>query len=410
MPVIRAENMGKKFRLRHALDGPREKAWFRRLLRREDRNDFWALRELNFAVSPGETVGVIGPNGSGKSTLLGILAGTMVPSTGSLRVQGSISSLLELGSGFHPYLTGRENIFLNGSILGMSHREIEEKYDWIVDFSELGDFIESPLQTYSSGMAVRLGFSVAAAANPDVLIVDEVLAVGDEAFQKKSGQKMRQFKQENKTIVVVSHDMNLVRDFCDRVIYLRRGRIVCDGPTDQAVSCYIKDVQEQLLKGGAALKVKHEWGTREAEITGALLRGEGDGEEDQFEAGRDLVVEVSFRARLPISNPVFGFAVHDINHNLCFGSNTQLSGKPISRIEGEGRIKFRLKKLSLLTGRYLLSLSIHSVDHLTNYHRQEYFYPFAVISAERGEGLFSIPVEWDYGDLPNQSKDDTDDA
>jgi len=398
MEAIRAKNLGKKFRLRHTPGESREKTWLKRLLQRESRSDFWALSDISFNINAGETVGIIGPNGSGKTTLLSILAKTMVPARGSLEVNGSVSSILELGAGFHPYLTGRENIFLNGSILGMSRETIESKYDWIVDFSELGEFIESPLQSYSSGMAVRLGFSIAAASNPDILIVDEVLAVGDEAFQKKSGRKMREFKEEGKTIIVVSHDMNLVRDFCGRVIYLRKGGIVCDKPTEEAVTLYIKDVQNQLLKGGEALKIKHEWGTREVEITSVLMRNSNGERGEQFEAGEDLTVEVGFRASRPVANPVFGFAIHDMEHTLCFGSNTQLAGFSLEEISGTGEVSFRLKTLPLLTGQYLLSLSIHSPDHLTNYHRQEFFHPFAVVSEERSEGLFSIPVEWNYQD------------
>jgi len=397
MDAIRAEKMGKKFRLRHCAGEAREKAWLRRLLQKESRGDFWALRDIDLAVRPGEVVGVIGPNGSGKTTLLSILAGTMVPSCGELKVNGTVSSLLELGAGFHPYLTGKENIYLNGSILGMSQAQIRRKYDWIVEFSGLGEFIESPLQAYSSGMAVRLGFSVAAAADPDVLIVDEVLAVGDESFQKKSSRQMRHFRDEGKTIVVVSHDLNLIRDFCRRVVYLRGGRVVCDGPAEDSVGHYIRDVHSGLLKGGAGLKVRHEWGTREAEIVSAELLNSRGEPAAQFLSPEDITVEVGFRAARELPDPVFGFAIHDAAHVLCFGSNTQLDGAGIPKISGAGRVRFRLKAPPLLTGSYLLSLSIHSGDHLTTYHRQEFCYPFAVVSSRRAEGIFSVPVEWEFG-------------
>jgi len=388
--------MSKKFRLRHARGESQEKALFRRLLRRESRDDFWALRDVSFSVDPGETVGVIGPNGSGKSTLLSILARTMVPTRGTVATAGTVSSLLELGAGFHPYLTGRENIFLNGSILGMSQKTVAERFRGIVEFSELGEFIDSPLRSYSSGMAVRLGFSVAAAADPDILLVDEVLAVGDESFQKKSGRKMREFKEAGKTIVVVSHDMNMIRSFCDRVVYLRQGRVVFDGPTGDAVGTYIRDVQAHLAQGGEGLKVRHEWGDRRVEIDGVEITDGRGRSELELEGGGDLIVTVAFTAREPVKDPVFGFAIHDLDHTLCFGSNTQMADFHIPAIAGSGKVRFRLRSLPLLTGRFLLSLSIHSQDHLTSYHRREFYYPLSVVAAGEGAGIFGVPVEWEF--------------
>ncbi|MFH1039035.1 MAG: ABC transporter ATP-binding protein [PVC group bacterium] len=394
MNVIQVANLGKKFRLRHARGQSLKSTVIDRILHRETRDDFWALRGVTFSIGKGAAVGVIGPNGSGKTTLLSILARTMVPTAGSLDVRGRVSCLLELGAGFHPDLTGRENIHLNAAIMGIPRALIEEKFDRIVAFSGLGHFIETPLRFYSSGMAVRLGFSVAVAADPDVLLVDEVLAVGDEAFQKKSGERMREFKSEGKTIVVVSHDMNVIRNFCDQVVYLREGRVIEQGSTDRVINRYIEDVQTQLVKGGAGLGVTHEWGSREVEIRGVTLSDGRGGETRNLKAGDDLVVTVDFFAREKVEDPVFGFAIHGADRVLCFGSNTQMGGCRVPAVEGAGKMSFRLTSLPLLTGDYYLSLSIHSPDHLTNYHRQEYFYPFTVLSTFRGEGVFSIPVEW----------------
>ena len=397
MNVIEVNNLGKKFRLRHARGQTLKTTIIDRILHRETREDFWALKEITFAIGRGETVGVIGPNGSGKTTLLSILARTMVPTAGSLEVRGRVSCLLELGAGFHPDLTGRENIYLNAAIMGIPQTVIEKKFDRIVEFSGLGHFIETPLRFYSSGMSVRLGFSVAVAVDPDLLLVDEVLAVGDEAFQKKSGERMREFKAKGKTIVVVSHDMNVIRNFCDRVIYLREGAVVEQGETGRVINRYIEDVQAQLIQGGAALGVTHEWGSREVEIRRvAFIDGRGK-ETVNLKAGDDLTVTIDFFAKERIENPIFGFAIHDGDRVLCFGSNTQMGAYRIPAIEGEGSMSFRLSSLPLLTGDYYLSLSIHSEDHLTNYHRQEYFYPFTVLSSFRGEGVFSIPVEWEIG-------------
>ncbi|MDP8213588.1 MAG: ABC transporter ATP-binding protein [Candidatus Euphemobacter frigidus] len=398
MNVIQVKNLGKKFRLRHAKGQSLKATLIDRILHRETRDDFWALKNISFSIGEGETIGVIGPNGSGKTTLLSILARTMVPTIGSLEVRGQVSCLLELGAGFHPDLTGRENIFLNAAIMGIPRSVIEEKFDRIVEFSGLGQFIETPLRFYSSGMSVRLGFSVAVAADPEILLVDEVLSVGDEAFQKKSGERMREFKSRGKTIVVVSHDMNLIRNFCDQVIYLRAGEVVRQGTTDQVINRYIEDVQAQLIQGGAGLGVTHEWGSREVEIKSVTLTDGRGKPTANLRAGDDLNVTIDFFSKERIEYPVFGFAIHDADRVLCFGSNTQIGDYRIPSIEGWGRLRFRLASLPLLTGDYYLSLSIHSQDHLTNYHRQEYFYPFTVLSSFRGEGVFSIPVTWMMGE------------
>ncbi len=199
---------------------------------------FYALRDVTFHVSRGETVGIVGRNGSGKSTALKLMAGVMAPTAGEVRVRGRVSPLIELGAGFHPDLTGRENVHLNGSILGMSSREIDEQFDSIVDFAELREFIDTPVKRYSSGMYVRLGFSVAVHSNPQILLVDEVLSVGDAFFQEKSLAKMHEFKAKGVTIVVVSHSAELVTQFCDRAIWLDHGRIVADGPAAEVVERY----------------------------------------------------------------------------------------------------------------------------------------------------------------------------
>ncbi len=397
MNAIEVNNLGKKFRLRHSKGQSLKATIIDRILHRETRDDFWALKDISFSIAPGETVGVIGPNGSGKTTLLSILARAMVPTVGSLDIRGRIGCLLELGAGFHPDLSGRENIYLNASIMGIPQSIIEAKFDQIVEFSGLGHFIETPLRFYSSGMSVRLGFSVIVVADPEVLLVDEVLAVGDKAFQKKSAERMHQFKEEGKTIIVVSHDMSVIRNFCDRVIYLQEGEIILQGPANDIVNRYTGDVQAQLIEGGPGQGRIHEWGNREVEIREASLMNTLGEQIFNLRAGDDLVVNIDYFAKNRIENPVFGFAIHNSDRILCFGSNTQIGEFLVGPVEGEGKISFRLDSLPLRTGDYYLSLAIHSQDHLTNYHRQEYFYPFTILSAGQGEGLFSIPVEWGVG-------------
>lgn len=203
--------------------------------------DFWALRDVTFDVRQGEAVGVVGHNGAGKSTLLGLVAGTIYPTSGVVQVSGRVSALLELGAGFHPDLSGRENIYLNASLLGMSHEEAQERYDWIVRFSELGDFIDAPIRTYSSGMWVRLAFAVAVFVEPEILIVDEVLAVGDADYQTKCCHRILELKQKGVTFLLVSHSPAHLRFLCSRVIWIEHGQVVADGPVQDVLSAYEKN-------------------------------------------------------------------------------------------------------------------------------------------------------------------------
>ena len=211
---------------------------------RDTSDYFWALKNVSFNVNKGETVGIIGENGSGKSTILKLIAGVMGPDKGKVDILGRVSPLIELGAGFHPELSGRENVFLNGTILGMKKDEIEEKFDQIVEFAELKDFIDTPIKHYSSGMYMRLGFSIAVHNNPDILLVDEILSVGDERFQKKSFAKMNEFKKRNATIIFVSHNLEAVETFCDRAIILNNGALTNDGKSSKIIKIY----KDMLLK------------------------------------------------------------------------------------------------------------------------------------------------------------------
>ena len=238
-PAIRVENIWKSFPQYKPGMGSLKAMFSFRAAQRPER--VWALRDLSFAVSKGESVAVIGRNGSGKSTLLGILAKVYLPSKGEVGVRGRIAPLLELGAGFHPDLTGRENIFLNGAILGLARREIEARLDEIIAFSELGEFIDTPIKTYSVGMQMRLGFSIAVQTKPDVLLVDEVLAVGDEAFQHKCYRQIERFQEEGRTILFVSHDLEAVRRVAPRTIWMGGGALLADGPTVGVVTAYLEE-------------------------------------------------------------------------------------------------------------------------------------------------------------------------
>jgi lipopolysaccharide transport system ATP-binding protein len=237
-PVVSVRNVGKRYWLKRALPSTFQDSLIE-MLRGVRSSPFWALKDVSFDVSPGQAVGIIGPNGAGKSTLLRLLCGVGRPTTGSVRVEGRLAALLGLGAGFHPYLTGRENLYVSAIVAGhLRRKEVHRLFDTIVDFAELHDFIDQPLRTYSLGMQLRLGFSVAVHVDPEVLIIDEGISVGDGHFQQKCLDKMHAFKRAGKTLVIVSHDMGIIRSLCTRAIWLRRGAVVRDGPIGQVIPEY----------------------------------------------------------------------------------------------------------------------------------------------------------------------------
>jgi len=236
--VIEVNDVWKKYRRPHVKTSSLKEAVLAILRGQQGYDEFWALQGVSFEVQQGEAIGLVGPNGSGKSTMLGMLARVLKPTRGSMSVKGRVCPLLELGTGFHPELSGRENVFLNSSLLGLSRRETQQRYDSIVDFAELGEFMDSPVKTYSTGMVIRLGFSVAVHMDPDVLLIDEVLGVGDEHFQHRSFGRLLEFKEEGRTIFVVSHNLESVRILCERAIWLDRGKIVKDEGSEEVITKY----------------------------------------------------------------------------------------------------------------------------------------------------------------------------
>jgi ABC-type polysaccharide/polyol phosphate transport system ATPase subunit len=387
--AIAVEGLGKRFLLRKEQDRTLKGTLLGVLRRRGVRNDLWALKDVNFAVRHGETFGVIGANGAGKSTLLGVLAGTIRPTEGRLHVAGRISSLLELGAGFHPDLTGRENVYLNGSILGLPRAYIDSKFDDIVRFAGLAEFIDSPVKHYSSGMYVRLGFSVAVEVDPDVLLVDEVLAVGDEAFKKKCLGKMAEFQRAGKTIVVVSHDLDTVKKICTRVMLLGEGRVLELGEAEAVVEEYKRlglQQQDDVYR--------REWGTRAAEIVDVQIVDAAGAPAERFRSGRTMRVRIRFDAHEPIADPVFGFSVADFQGKLCYGSNTAIAGIDVGPIDGPGAIELTLEPLNLMRGKFFLSLALHSRDHQTHYHRLDHAWTFWVVSDSLAEGFVELPAAW----------------
>ncbi|MBN1268704.1 MAG: ABC transporter ATP-binding protein [Kiritimatiellae bacterium] len=391
MTAIEAQNLGKWYRGVQGMGPPTLFGTLIRGLRGQRPAPFWALRDVTFAVEKGQTVGVIGPNGSGKSSLLGLVSGTIAPSEGAVRAEGRISSLLELGAGFHPDLSGRENVYLNGAILGIPREDIRKRFDRIVEFAGLRDFIDMPVKHYSSGMYVRLGFAIAVEMDPDVLLIDEVLAVGDTAFQLKCLDRIRDFQKRGKTLLFVSHALQTVEEFCDEVFLIHGGKLVERGDPADTILKYLRSYMGQ---GG--LVHTTEYGSREVEITDVHFRDESGQETATFVTDGAMTVDISYAAHQRIEKPVFGFSIKTGNGFYIFGSNTQTMEYPLEHVEGAGVMRLHLAPLRLMAGNFFLSLSIHSWDHLVQYHRREDWYPFAVKSPGGALGVVHLEGTWEH--------------
>jgi ABC-2 type transport system ATP-binding protein len=350
--------------------------------------ELWALKDVSVEVQEGETLGLLGPNGSGKTTLLKIVAGILRPTDGTVTTRGRIAALLALGAGFHTELTGRENVYLNASLLGLSREETNRKLDDIVAFAELEDFIDNQVKFYSSGMYVRLGFAVAVHVEPAILLVDEVLAVGDIAFQRKCLDKVEQFQQEGRTIVFVTHAPDQVVRICDRAIILSEGSVVNQGNPHDVVRDFRRLMSRQDLAYG--------WdrGTKEIEIVSAEIFG-GDGEtKEVFLPGDELVIQMDLKANVPaVEDPVVSFAIHDDQNRFVYGTNTDWRQSRIQRFEGKQRVHFLLKSLPFVDGTYYVTLGVHSRDSKHVFHLQEQRYSFDMVRGEENPGAVWIPVE-----------------
>lgn len=389
--VIVVEEMSKAFRL-HRSGTRTVKSAVVDLVRRRGagRNMFWALRDVSFSVGRGETLGIVGANGAGKSTLLSLLAGTKTPTKGSIRTRGTISSLLELGAGFHPDLTGRENVFLAGAIMGLSRRQMRERFDAIVEFAGMGEFIDQPVKHYSSGMYVRLGFAVAVEVDPDILLIDEVLAVGDDNFQKKCLRKIESFRALGKTMLIISHDLGTIQSISDRILFLDEGKVAGIGDPHETIGGY-RALSRSRQTGGH----EREWGTGEARIEDVVFE-DGEGRvSDTFASGGAVRCRIRYRTAKRIEDPVFGFSLCEADTRLVFGSNTQVEGVETGAIEGEGEVVLTLRGLPVAAGNYLFSFALHSADHRENYHRLDHAFSITVLSEARFEGVCRIPCEWE---------------
>ncbi len=402
VPLVELHNVSKRFRMQDA-----ERSWrdlFRHVTRRQrDPSEyFWPLRDVSFNVYQGNAIGILGPNGSGKSTLLKLIAGILTPTAGAVTVRGKVASLLELGAGFHQELTGRENIYLNGSIYGMSRDEIDQQIDSIIDFAELGNFINTPVKHYSSGMYVRLGFSVAIHTRPEVLIVDEVLTVGDTHFQNKCLDAIQTFRNQGGTLLMVSHDLNSIHAICNRALWFEDGYMQADGVPVDVIMQYKNFVAEQENADGSGITLElddsRRWGTGAVQITDVVLENAAGETRSVFYTDEPLLVRMRYRALEPLQDLIFGIAVHTLSGIHVTGPNSRTGGLDVAELSGEGEIVYRIPALSLIEGAYALSVAVTNRSDSVMYDYHDRAYPFRVYQGKslEGHGLVTLGGEWSW--------------
>ena len=397
---------------------------------------FPALTDVSFLVPKGITYGVIGRNGSGKSTALKLVAGITKPTSGTVVVNGRVSALIELGAGFHPEISGRENVYINGIMLGLTKREIASRFDEIVEFAELKEFIDAPVKTYSSGMYMRLGFAVAIHVNPDVLLVDEVLAVGDEGFTHKCLDKFAEFRRLGKTILLVTHSLGLVERFCDQALWLDHGRVQAHGDPRRVIDAYLssveksEDAQLAAATAKAVAAVSHEsaagpapplpteparpataqpdgelknmfevvegrWGSREIEITDVALLDKSGQRSFVFHSGDPMAVRLTLTAHSPATDFVFGLSLFNADGVCCYGTNTFIEEMDPERLEGQAEVTLSIESLDLVEGTYKLDVAVHTCDgYPYDYHRL--LYTFRMKSRTPDVGIYRPHHRWSF--------------
>ncbi len=372
-----------------------------------------AINDITLRIPRGASVGIIGKNGTGKSTLLKLISGIYTPDSGSVTVKGRVAALIELGAGFHPDFTGRENLQLGGVLHGLSKKEIEERFDEIVDFAELSEVIDDPVRTYSSGMFMRLGFSLAVHTDPDVLLVDEVLAVGDAAFVAKCKDKIAALRRAGKTLLLVTHDLEAVERWCDEVLWLESGKVRDRGEPRRVIDHYLQFIEKgedlELMQDRAAEKTelasdpgaskdpnqKQRWGSREIEITSVSMRDENGDEHLVFNPQSKVVLEIKYSVRQAVNDFVFGIGINRIDGLVVHGSNTQIERVPQPVLGQRGTILYSIERLGLLEGQYSLDIAVHREDgYPFDYHKGAV--NFKVRSNSPQVGVFEPVHTWQF--------------
>jgi ABC-2 type transport system ATP-binding protein len=381
--VILVEDVSKRFRLHQERATSLKERVLR--LRGTRAQDFWALRDVSLDVPEGHTVGLVGANGSGKTTLLKIIGGILRPTSGTVSTRGRIAALLELGAGFHPELTGRENVYLNASILGLSKKETDRYFDDIVGFAELEDFIDNQVKYYSSGMFVRLGFAVAVHVDPSILLVDEVLAVGDEAFQRKCLARVREFQRQGRTIVLVTHAMQLVAQICQSAVMLEKGRVAASGEVHEV----IREYRVVMVRQHALFARKDV--TKDVEITRVQLQdGEGNPTSGIL-PGQRLQVVLDLRVHRPVEDPVGSLLIYDGGGDFVFRTGT--GDIRMGPWQGDVRLTWDMEAVPLPEGRYFLTIGIHDRPERTLYDWHDQRYAFDVSRSLEEDTRLFIPIQ-----------------
>lgn len=365
--AVSVDHVWKSFRLYHERNQYLKAAVLRG--RRARYEEFFALKDVSFEIPHGATFGIIGSNGSGKSTMLKCLAGILFPERGKVTANGRLSALLELGAGFHPELSGRENVFLNGAILGMSRSEIARRFDDIVEFAGLEEFIDTPVKNYSSGMTVRLGFAIAANVDPEILLIDEVLSVGDASFQRKCAEKIEEFRQQGRTIIFVSHSTGQVEQLCEDALWLERGEVRQIGKAVEVVNLYTGASHGAVVDPDDGAEYGQRWGTQEIQIVSVELLDSRGQPAKVFTTHESMRIRVNLVAHRPIKDPVIGVRIDQLHGLPMWGTNSRLRGHTIDVVDGPGVVDIDLEQLPFLDGVYDVTIAItdhtaaHPFDH-----------------------------------------------
>jgi ABC-type polysaccharide/polyol phosphate transport system ATPase subunit len=390
--AVEVDAISKMYRLHHERNQYLKSTALRG--RRSKYEEFWALEDVSFDILQGSTFGIIGSNGSGKSTLLKCLAGILSPEKGEIKVRGSLAALLELGAGFHPELSGVENIYLNGAILGMTRRDIDKRIDEIVDFSGLEKFIDTPVKNYSSGMVVRLGFSIASSVDPEILLIDEVLAVGDEAFQRKCGERIEDFRREGRTIVLVSHGLSQIQQLCTTTAWIEKGHLKLIGDTNDILAEYLGNSHDATPREEG--QAGQRWGTGEVLISKVEVLDHNGVETGTLTTSSPATFRIHYSNPTAIKEAIVGVRITDIHGVNVWGSNLKRAGVGPVELTENGEIRLRINDFVLLDGTYDLTVAISDLSETHEYDHWDRRIRFDVRQGRiRDEGLVYIKGLWE---------------
>jgi len=410
--AIIVDRLGKKFYRRHSKQPKTLIETLTQslgLIRFNPKEGFWGLRNISFEVEHGQIIGIVGKNGAGKSTLLRLIGGIGRPDEGSIRTNGKVGGFLELRGSFRPDLTGRENVFVSGVVAGLTRREVLSNFDSIVAFAEVEKFIDNPLRTYSSGMKMRLAFAIAAHTNPDILLIDEVLAVGDLPFRRKCFERIKKFKNDGHTIVLVSHDLDQIRQLCDRALWLQEGRLLAQGVPEAVIGKYVEEMSLETRRRTPteppalhnsrepALQLnKNRFGSLELEIVSVNLQNNEGMPVKQLKSGDSLQVVIEYSAHRSIEAPIFGIAISDEDKVYC-STNTASVGLSLPKIIGRGCVKLKVHRLDMVGGKYYIDVGVYERNWTYSYDYHWHVYSL-IIDSDRdgGKGMLLPPLQWEF--------------